>query len=336
MQPTNYLTITAIGLNGSSRTSFPALVQPVDSLPPVKPMGFKGTIDSLGVVTLKWEANKDKDILGYRIFRGNNRNEEYSQITVAPYLTTVFLDSVGVKNLNSKVYYTLVAVDQRFNMSESSDILEIKKLDFIKPTQAIFNSYQIKDGKVIMEWTNSSSEDVIKHEIYRRERSNPNWELLYTIENKRSSVSNKQGAVQIESPPTGTWTDDKVVEGNEYSYTIVAVDGSGLKSDQAPALTLVIPKTTLPGAIKGLSSFIDKENNYIELYWTMYKETNVAEIAIYKGEKDKPMTLFRNVLPTVNRIVDVQVKPNNEYSYLLRAVFKDGRVSEIATLNVKY
>jgi hypothetical protein len=349
LQPTNYLTITAIGLNGSSSTSLAELIQAVDSIPPIKPVGFKGTIDSLGIVTLKWEANKDKDILGYRIFRGNNRNEEYSQITIAPYLTTVYLDSVDVKNLNSKVYYTLVAVDQRFNMSEFSDILELKKPDFIKPTQPIFKAYQIKDSKVIMDWTSSSSEDVVKHEIYRKEENSPDWVLLYTVNDQKSAVSSKQGeesskqsavsntaVVEAEKLPTETLTDDQVVEGNQYSYTIVAVDDSGLQSDQAPALTVIIPKTSLPPAIRGLNSFVDKTNHYIELYWSLYKEVNVAEIAIYKGEKDKPITLFRNVLPTVNRIVDEQVKPNNEYNYLFRAVFKDGRMSEISKLNVKY
>ncbi|OCB74416.1 fibronectin type III domain-containing protein [Flavobacterium crassostreae] len=334
LQPTNYLTITAIGLIGSNRTSFPALVQPVDSIPPAKPVGFTGSIDSLGVVTLKWEANKDKDILGYRIFRGNNRNEEYSQITISPHLSTVYLDSVGVKNLNSKVYYTLIAIDQRFNMSESSDILEIKKPDFIKPTQPIFKSYQIKDRKVIMNWTSSSSEDVITHEIYRKEKKSPDWVLQYT-DGRYKGVST-QGGIRTENLPIETWTDDQIVEGNQYSYTIVAIDNSGLKSDQAPALTVIIPKTTLPPAVKGMQSFVDKTNHYIELYWSMYKEINVAEIAIYKGQKDKPITLFRNVLPSVNRIVDEHIQPNNEYTYLLRVVFKDGRMSEITELNVKY
>ena len=52
LRPTNYLTITALGKNGGKRTSFPALVQPVDSIPPRQPRGLKGTIDSLGTVDL--------------------------------------------------------------------------------------------------------------------------------------------------------------------------------------------------------------------------------------------------------------------------------------------
>lgn len=333
LQPTNYMTITAIGLNGSKRVSFPALIQPVDSIPPAKPLGFKGTIDSLGVVTLKWEANKDKDILGYRIFRGNNKKEEYSQITVAPHLKTIYLDTIGVKNLNSKVYYQLIAVDQRFNMSEPSDILEIKKPDFIKPSQPVFKYYEIKEGKIDLEWQSSSSKDVVKHEIYRKENENAKWELQFTINN---TIETEDEKPKPGKPPVEKWSDVTVTEGKQYSYTIIAVDDSGLKSDQAPPISLIVPKTTLPPPIKGLSSFVDKNNNYIELFWSDYKETEVAEIAIYKGEKDKPISLLRNVLPTLNRIIDDKVRPNNEYNYILRAVFKDGRMSEFTKLTVKF
>lgn len=343
LQPTNYMTITAIGKKGSSRTSFPALIQPVDSVPPIKPIGFKGTIDSLGVVTLKWEANKEEDMLGYRVFRGNNKNEEYSQITVSPHRGEVYYDSISVKNLNSKVYYTLIAVDQRFNMSAPSEILEVKKPDFIKPTQPVFKSYNIKDGKVYMTWANSSSEDVIKHQIFRKEKDSLDWKLVHTVNSMQYAESSTQPTGQLqtvslptEKLPTANWIDENVAETKQYSYTIIAVDDSVLASDPAPPLTVVIPKTNMPPPVEGLDSHIDKKNGYIELYWKQYKESNVAEISIYKGVKDKPLSLLRNVLPTVKRIVDDKVKPNNEYVYMIRAVFKDGSVNEIAKLDVKY
>jgi hypothetical protein len=89
-------------------------------------------------------------------------------------------------------------------------------------------------------------------------------------------------------------------------------------------------------AVEGLSSYTDKKNGYLELYWKTYKEENVAEFSIYKGVKDKPVSLLRNISPTVKRIVDVKVKPNNEYVYMIRAIFKDGSVSKIAKLIVNY
>ncbi len=339
LQPTNYLTITAIGKNGSKRTSFPALVQPVDSVPPVKPVGLTGTIDSLGIVTLNWNANKEEDILGYRVFRGNNKNEEYSQITVSPHKGTTYYDSISVKNLNTKVYYQLIAVDKRFNMSEPSEILEVRKPDFIKPTQPVFKSYKIKDGKVFMSWTNSSSTDVTRHEIYRKEQDSTEWKLVHTISSKQLLVNSDEKdpkSLPNEELSTANWTDENVEEGKQYHYTLVAIDESSLESDPAPALTVIIPRTTMYPPVKGLDSYVDKKNRYIELYWKPYKIDNVAELIIYKGIKDKQVSLLRHVLPDTRRIVDQKVKPNNEYVYMIRAVFKDGRMSKTAILHVKY
>lgn len=323
LRPTNYMTITALGKNGGHRTSFPALVQPVDSVPPVKPRGFKGAIDSLGVVTLTWKLNTEKDILGYRLFKGNNKKEEYSQITISPHQGSTYYDSVSVKNLNPKVYYQLVAVDQRFNMSQPSEILELKKPDFIKPTQPVFKSYKIRDGKVLLEWANSSSEDVVKHEIYRKEKDSVGWKLIYTMD----------------STPEVTitdWIDDKVEANQQYHYTIIAIDDDGLESDPAPVLTVITPKIRLHPSIEGLNSYVDTKNGFIELYWKPYQQENVSRLEIYKGIKDGPINLLQEVPANVKRIVDNKVKINNNYVYMVRAMFKDGSLSETAMLNIKY
>lgn len=350
LMPTNYMTITALGENGSKRTSFPALVQPVDSIPPAKPKGFTGVVDSLGVVTLTWDANTEKDMLGYRVFKGNNKNEEYSQITVSPHEATTYYDSVSVKNLNSKVYYQLVAVDQRFNMSEPSEILELKKPDFIKPTQPVFKSYKIKEGKVHLNWANSSSEDVIRHEVYRKEGNSDDWKLVYTVDSKKYADSNVQStgsskqdydslptdSLRTAQLPTEKWTDENVKEGQLYSYTMIAIDDSELESEPAPPITVIVPKTSLNPPLEGLYGQADREAGTITMRWKAYKEPNASKIIIYKGVERKLMNLLKEISVNAKGIVDNKVKPNNTYKYVFRVVFKDGRVSETSTLNVKY
>ncbi len=345
LMPTNYMTITALGKNGSKRTSFPALVQPVDSVPPHKPKGFHGLVDSLGVVTLSWEANTDEDILGYRIFKGHNKNEEYSQITVSPHQAIIYYDSVSVKNLNSKVYYQLIAVDQRFNMSEPSDVLEIKKPDFIKPTQPVFKSYEIKEGKVHLTWANSSSEDVVRHEVYRKERDSLDWKLVYTVDSKQYAGSSEQSVVRskqsvdsltIAQLPTAYWIDEDVKEGQQYSYTLVAIDDSALESDPAPPLTVIVPKATLYPPLEGLYGEADREKGSITILWKAYGEPNAVKIAIYKGTEGKPKNLLKEIPVDTKGIVDSKLKPNNIYEYLFRVVFTDGGVSRVTVLNVKY
>ncbi|WP_275615729.1 fibronectin type III domain-containing protein [Flagellimonas yonaguniensis] len=348
LMPTNYMAITALGKNGSKRTSFPALVQPVDSIPPAKPKGFTGVVDSLGVATLTWDPNTEKDMLGYRVFKGNNKNEEYSQLTVSPHESTTFYDSVSVKNLNSKVYYQLIAVDQRFNMSEPSEILELKKPDFIKPTQPVFKSYKIIEGKVHLTWANSSSDDVIKHELYRKESTSNDWKLVYSVDSKQYTDSSMQSTAQLPTDslptaqlptaqlPTAHWIDENITEGEQYSYTLIAIDDSALESDPAPPLTVIVPKTSLYPPLQGLYGEADREAGTITIRWKAYKEPNASKITIYKGTQGNTINLLKEIPVDTQGIVDGKVKPNNTYEYVFRVVFKDGRVSEISTLEVKY
>ncbi|MEQ5791179.1 fibronectin type III domain-containing protein [Muricauda sp. NFXS6] len=345
LMPTNYMTITALGKNGSKRTSFPALVQPVDSIPPAKPKGFKGEVDSLGVVTLRWTPNTEKDMLGYRVFKGNNKNEEYSQITVSPHQGTKYYDSVSVKDLNSKVYYQLIAVDHRFNMSEPSEILELKKPDFIKPTQPVFKSYKIKEGKVHLTWANSSSEDVVRHEVYRKEQDSDGWKLVFTVDSTQYAGSSMQGAVGSMQMADGKWqlgdssvqwADREVTEGQQYSYTIIAIDDSQLESDPAPPLTVIVPKTSLRSPLEGLYGEADREIGTITIRWKIYTEPNASKITIYKGVQGKSINLLKEVSVDAKGIVDSKIQPNNTYEYLFRVVFMDGGVSETSTLEVKY
>src|SRR5690606_14798467 len=179
--PSNYFTVSAIGKNNQRTTSFSSFVQTVDSIPPAKPIGVIGIIDSLGVVSLKWEANTENDILGYRVFRGNVQNEEVSQLTIDPIEENTFVDTVQIKSLNTKVYYQIGAVDQRFNMSGYSEKIELKKPDVVLPSFPIFSNYKVSNGTVILKWINSTSDDLKWHKLFRKNINGENseWELVF-------------------------------------------------------------------------------------------------------------------------------------------------------------
>ncbi|MDE1207627.1 fibronectin type III domain-containing protein [Tenacibaculum larymnensis] len=324
LDPTNYFTITAIGKQGNSRTSYPVLVQPVDSIPPVKPIGLEGKVDSLGVVTLQWKKNIEPDMLGYRVFKGNNAKEEFSQITVSPHLAITFYDSVSVKSLNDKVYYKIVAVDRRYNMSEYSDVLVLKKPDFIPPAPPVITSYNVKKETVNLTWANSQSNDIAKHEVYRRVRDSIQWNLIATL---------PKDTLHIEYTD---WKDTNVEGATAYQYLIKAVDDSNLQSINTKHTTIEVPRFTLLKGIKGLNTYVDRTNAFIELFWKTVNKEAIVEIMIYKGKKDEKVSLLKNVLPSTNRIVDENVKPNNIYTYILRPVFVDGSLGQIRKIEVKY
>ncbi len=318
LAPSNYFTLTAVGKNNNRRSSFPMLVQPVDSIPPVRPVGLGGEVDSLGVVNISWTANKENDLLGYRVYRGNKKSEEFSQITVDPIAPNSFVDTVKVENLNSKVFYKVIAVDRRYNMSKSSDILELKKPDLIPPTSPVFNKYQLKDGKIDLQWAQSSSDDVAKQMIYRKTNDDKEWQLvLDTVE-------------KVE-----TFSDENIEQGNMYSYTILAMDDSGLESLPSPSVSVVVPKTSPDEKVRGFYAQVDKANKAILLSWR-FKGDDAAEFEIYKSKVGEKLRLLRVVPADAKRLYDYDLTINTEYQYAIRAIFKDGGVSKTEMKKVKY
>ena len=318
LSSTNYFTLTAIGKQGGNRTSFPMLVQPVDSIPPAKPIGLKGIIDSLGVVKLTWEPNKEKDLLGYRIYKGNTAEEEFSQMTVSPHESNMYEDKVIIKNLNPKVYYKIIAVDYHYNMSVFSEVLILKKPDVIPPTSPIFTDFEIKEGAVFLEWVNSQSEDVAKHQLYRKENDQKDWTLILDTKNKEEKYQDKT-----------------VVEGNTYRYAIFAKDESNLPSKASPEVAMFVPKYSVMPSVKGFFAQANKTTNTIDLSWE-YPNTDVDSFEIYKASDTDPLQLIQVLKGKIKRLSDPTITINTTYKYGIRAIFKDGRTSKMDFYSLKF
>ena len=319
LKASNYFKITAIGKNNYSRDSFTMLVQPVDSIPPRKPEGLTGIIDSTGVVVLKWTPNKEKDLLGYRIYRGNRQQEEYSQITQSPVKTERFLDIVSVQNLGKYVYYQIIAVDQRYNQSKTSDILKLEKPDKVPPTSPVFTDYNVNDGKVTLQWAQSSSEDTVAEYIYRKSRVSDQWELVH--QNNRKGLA--------------TFKDNSVNPGEFYSYTIIARDESGLESEPSPPVSVEIPRGTNDLEIKGFFAKINEQDQTILLSWR-HKSTEVSSYEIYRSYDGQPSVLYKVLPGNSRRFTDSNLKINTPYKYIIRAVYIDGRHSTNRTTKITY
>ncbi|WP_271782935.1 hypothetical protein [Aquimarina algiphila] len=316
-EPSNYFKITAIGKNNQKTTSLTAFVQTIDSIPPTQPKGVVGVVDSLGVVKLKWEANIEKDMLGYRVFRGNLDKEELSQITISPIEQTTFTDTVQVKSLNSKVFYQIVAVDQRFNMSDYSEKLALKKPDVVPPSSPVFSDYKVGQQGIFLQWINSSSDDVANHELYRQnvEEAEKGWGLVFTTDTVTS------------------FTDDKIKPNVKYRYAIFANDESGLQSLPSTPITIINQNMIKDDFIKGFTATADRVNKEIVISWRKMSE-KVTEILIYKSKKEGKPVLWKQIPGSINKLVDQSVSPNNTYIYQLKVMTNNGGGSVIKTEEV--
>lgn len=316
---TNYFTITAVAKEGQSKTSFPVLVQPIDSFPPAVPTGLKATIDSNGVVVLKWNQNIEADLLGYKIFRANNKQEELATLTSSVHKKCIYRDTVQLKTLNSKVYYAVASLDQRYNQSHNSMVIEVKKPDVVPPSAPLFTDYQIKNDSVILHWINSSDDDIVKHELYRVSKTTTQAELLGTF-----------------TDSTNFYVDVNADPGKQYEYNIVAVDESGLKTGAPNRLHITIPDNINRYKVKALNTYINTNAHYIEIFWRDdLKEVQVYNI--YKAVKGKPITLWKVLNPNeAKRLTDNNITVGELYQYAVIPVMKSGMKGKIVMTEVKY
>ena len=300
LYPSNYFTITAVGKNNQRLTSQSMLVQPVDSIPPARPVGLEGVIDSLGVVRLKWKPNTERDLRGYRILRAHNPTEEFVDIYHKSFTGTEYKDSVSLKMTNSKVYYKIAAEDMRYNISDPSDALVLDKPDKIPPAAPIFKDYESENGKVILKWIRSYSEDVVGYKLLRREKGLPNW----------TEIKQMNDTIQ-------EYTDNKVENRKVYQYAIMARDKSNLWSSlEHSIITVMVLDFTPVKTINFLEGIVDREKKKIVLNWDYTKnKEKVLGVSIYKSSKGNPPTLWRELNAEVRTLEDRNLKINTEYEY---------------------
>jgi hypothetical protein len=286
----------------------------IDSIPPAIPTGLNGEIDSAGVVILNWNKNTEQDLLGYRVFRANHKNDEYSQITKDPVKMNQFIDTINVKTLTRKVYYKISAIDQHFNPSGFSDTLELKRPDKIPPVQPVFTEIESDENGIKLSWVCSSSDDVVKHILYRKDEKSDLWNIIQLF-NANDSIS--------------FFNDTIIKPGIMYQYTMLAVDESGLESNPAKPVKMKAFIKKIRPPVKDIKYRADRDNKLIYITWE-YAYKGVSRFLIYRAVNDETLSLYNSVSNSNFEFEDIKLKPNNTFSYRIKVVYADGTQSSFS------
>ncbi|MFJ1379257.1 hypothetical protein [Capnocytophaga canimorsus] len=303
--PSNYYKIRTFGRDGSQQDSFAMLVQPEDDTPPLEVQQLTGTIDSLGVVRLQWKANAEADLMGYYVFRANQKEEEMMRITGSHITDTYFTDTLSLKNLNKKIFYTVTAIDFRKNESSRSEILELTKPDKIPPSTPIFTEYEQEKNHWKITWQQSFDDDVTHYHLYRKEKETTQWHKIH------SEKHSHQESYTYKEPATLSGT---------YVYSLRAEDRSGNFSEYAPVIHIHHNPLTDTRVLRGLNSRVGQGK--IELRWDKLKVA-ISEIVIYKAIKGEKPTLWRSFSQPVTSAEDTDIAPDTTYQYLIKVILQD-------------
>lgn len=307
---TNYYRIKIMGENDQQNFSFPYLAQLADSVPPAPPKGLKVVIDTMGIAKLTWLANKESDLLGYRVYRSNFANSEYSQINKDPQLSVSYIDSINIRRLDSKIYYKLVAVDKRFNPSDYSTPVILELPDIIPPLPPVIESIRSTSSGVRITWSPSASDDVVSYRLLRRQLNTISWDTIKVMKAQDSLL----------------FTDQKLEAGKEYQYSTMAIDKSKLKSPLSSLVTGRIIDNLIKPAVTDFKAEVDRTDRSITLRWK-YNEKNVTKFLIYRVVNNEPLGLYKSVPGNRFNLKDVDLIIDTSYSYRVKVVFVGGNES---------
>ncbi len=308
----NYYLVIAVDTANNPGLSMTAMGSVTDSIPPARPVGLVGQVDTNGVVTIRWRLGKEPDLYGYHVFWSNQRDHVMSRLTGTAVRDSMFVDTISMRTLTETVYYEVMAVDLNKNGSKHSAILELKRPDLRPPTAPVFKDYRVSDSGIWLRWAPSSSEDVTRHCLLRRLVGGNTWDTIarVPIAEKRYEFVDKDSGKPA-----------------YYEYAVVAFDDAGWStfSQQQPRLRMN-SREKLP-KVEMLEADVVAEKKLVRLSWDYAPRENV-KFVLYKSVNGGPWQQIKLLPGDARKWSDMLLKPGQEGSYFIQVVTTKGRDSD--------
>jgi uncharacterized protein len=305
---TNYYVVSAVDTVGNAAISIPAYVIMKDEAAPAIPTGLKGSIDSTGIIKITWNKNTEPDLLGYMVYTANQSDHVFTPLTTGFLADEFFADSTTLRTLTKNKYFKVVAFDKSRHASPYSEILTIKRPDKVAPVAPVFNNFSISDSSAGISWIPSSSDDVAKQVLFRKEDGNTEFQEIKTF-----------------NSTTKEFNDSNLKPGVWYSYAIQAVDESGLKSEKSFPLRVKPYRTGIKPKVKQFSASLGSDKKSINISWTYALNEN-QRVLIYRKINDGELQLIEGVNHPENKFQD-KVKEKGQYNYATKIKYADGSES---------
>lgn len=294
-QSNGYYRVLAISKTGFATRSLEVYAPLEDDEPPLAPVILKGNIDSLGKVSLIWKSSKESDVMGYRVFRGNDIKGEFVQVNLDIIKDTCFEDRIDIKTITKNVFYKLSAVDRRYNSSDYSNVYILIRPDVIRPISPIIQRVE-KDiiGKKIF-WNYPTNNDIKLVKLYR------------SVQGGDSLLVGVFSSIQC-------YATDLYV--GKCTYWCYAVDSSGNISIRSN----LVSSNGIRDTVKYLNSSAVvinvNEKPAVKLQWDCLKSCDFG--LIYKRNIDGKYVLFKRISSDCNYFVDKDVQQGCSYSYFIK------------------
>ncbi|MBS1921635.1 MAG: hypothetical protein JST17_15415 [Bacteroidetes bacterium] len=303
----NYYVIIAMDTakNLSSSAEYAGYV--TDSLPPASPTNISGTVDSSGIVHLRWKKNTEPDLKGYKVYYSYNPNSEFSQVTHDVLTENSFTDSITMNTLDNVIYYKVVAVDESNNHSDYSYPVSLKKPIKITPSPPIAGVIVTKVDRAEIEWIKSQSKGVTGYEVFRKEEGKE-WVSV--------------GKLNQDITGSSIYFIDSTLHPNtDYYYAAETIGADGLRSAKSFAVHVRCSNSFSLSPPTNFSAVYDKESKIIKLTW-QYTDTGNYFFVIYYSVNNNSLEAWQsfekgNTSATANNL------KQGTYHFAIKVIHRD-------------
>lgn len=314
----NYYVVQAVDTAFNVSSSLPVAVTLIDTIPPAKPVFLSGEVDSTGAITLVVEKNEEADLMGYRLFRSNDPDHEFSVIfegfvdddSLRHEIPVVFNDTITLNSLTPEVYYKVKALDFNFNQSEFSDVLALARPDTIPPITPVFKRVVTGEDRVELAFAPSGSRDVALQTLYRKTSMADPWMV-------RDTLATGQNA----------FTDTLVTQGTIYYYSLRAIDLSGNWSDYAHPVSARPYDSGVRPPVDNLQGTLEEEDGRIRLTWDYQLDSEDVFFVVYRQDDRGHFIQHRR---TADRHFQESYREGSRVTYAVKAFTTDGGQSRLS------
>lgn len=216
-----YFKVGAVDTAGNIFLSDAEMTFLPDQTAPTNITNIEAQADSMGVISLTWDPSHDTNMKGYWVYASYVADRDYMKLTDTVISQNSLVDSFNIGLLHHKRYYYIEAIDQSFNKSKPSDIVEVLLRDTIAPSATLIDSIFYMDNMLHINWLPCISEDVVSYEVQQLE--NEQWNTIATVSQEKNSYSVKYS----ENNP-------KVI------FRVVAIDEVGNRRHDSPAYAYAV------------------------------------------------------------------------------------------------
>jgi hypothetical protein len=279
----------------------------VNSLPVLQSVSWIYSItDMPRVAKIIWRPHANQKVKSYIIERKTLEKDEWKELaTVDGRLNAEYIDTDLKDNYVYKYRIRVVTYDGII----SAPSKEVKVVTKALPKAISHITATRELPKMIkIDWEKSMIKDFDHYNLYRSDEVDGSYELIATLFNP-------------------TFTDKIEEDGKSYFYRVSELDKDGLESKHdkisIQGTTLVKPAT--PGVVT--AKLIN--NSKVELQWKS-NDARVKSFTVKKTEREGWLKSTSQDIEgiTDTKFMDLEIKPDTQYTYIVYAVDENGIKSE--------